>query len=145
MTNYSYCSWTPLQWPPWGQKKVAIVERWAVQRGWNKSECMAVVERWPSVEVRLCIYVCFAKSLILYFFNMAKIRLQKWHTRWNGIYKALWSKSWSNIKFSLWFTSINKAIGKEKPAVHLSESWGIFSGTPSMQCNIGSLSNHLSV
>ena len=42
---------------------------------------MAVVERWPSVEVRLCIHVCFAKSLILYFFNIAKIRLQTWYTR----------------------------------------------------------------
>ena len=33
-------SWTSLQRPPWGQEKVAIVERWPLLRGWNKSECM---------------------------------------------------------------------------------------------------------
>ena len=48
---------------------------------WTVRQKMAVVERWPSGEVRLRIYVCFAKSLILYFFNIAKIRLQTWYTR----------------------------------------------------------------
>ena len=51
-----------IQRPPWGQNKVAIVERWPLWRGWNKSECMDcprkknrfVVESWPLVpEVRL--------------------------------------------------------------------------------------------
>ena len=30
-------SWTSPQLPPWGQKKVAIVERWPLSRGLNKS------------------------------------------------------------------------------------------------------------
>ena len=51
-----------IQQPPWGQNKVAIVERWPLWRGWNKRECMDcprkknrfVVESWPLVpEVRL--------------------------------------------------------------------------------------------
>ena len=46
----------------WGQNKVAIVQRWPLWRGWNKSDCMDcprkkkrfVVESWPLVpEVRL--------------------------------------------------------------------------------------------
>ena len=35
---------------------------------------MAVVERWPSVEVRLCIYVCPNPNFV-FFFNISKIRL----------------------------------------------------------------------
>ena len=57
-------SWTCLQWPPWGQKEVATVKRWPLQRGLNKSECMdcppqkmAIVERWPLVQVRLYMYM----------------------------------------------------------------------------------------
>ena len=29
-------SWTSLQWPPWGQKKVAIVKRWKLWRGFKQ-------------------------------------------------------------------------------------------------------------
>ena len=57
-------SWTCLQWPPWGQKEVATVKRWPLQRGLNKSECMdcppqkmAIVERWPLVQVLLYMYM----------------------------------------------------------------------------------------
>ena len=57
-------SWTCLQWPPWGQKEVATVKRWPLQRGLNKSECMdcppekmAIVEKWPLVQVRLYMYM----------------------------------------------------------------------------------------
>ena len=46
-TSFS-CSWTSPQWPSWGQKKVAVVERFI-----NKSQCMdcppknvATVEWW---------------------------------------------------------------------------------------------------
>ena len=61
---YWIYSWTCLQWPPWGQKEVATVKRWPLQRGLNKSECMdcppqkmATVERWPLVQVRLYMYM----------------------------------------------------------------------------------------
>ena len=48
--------WTSLQRPPCGQKKVTIVER--LKQEWmyglfRKKKKIAVLERWPLVEVRL--------------------------------------------------------------------------------------------
>ena len=39
-TSTSIYSWTSLQRPPWGQKKVAALQRWLLWRSWNESECM---------------------------------------------------------------------------------------------------------
>ena len=56
-----YYSWNPLQRPPWGQKKVAIVER-LKQEWWTVRQKMAVIEidvaivEW-FVEVQLNIYI----------------------------------------------------------------------------------------
>ena len=43
----------PLQWPPWGQKKVAILERRTVRHKIGHCREVAVVERWPFVGVQL--------------------------------------------------------------------------------------------
>ena len=52
MTHFLSCR-TSQQRPHWEQKQVPIVERWPLQRGLNKSQCMdclpkkaAVVKRW---------------------------------------------------------------------------------------------------
>ena len=50
-SNYSFSS---PQGPPWGQKKVSVVEKWPVHGGLNKGQCMdcpppkrvAAVKRW---------------------------------------------------------------------------------------------------
>ena len=57
--NFSLCdmdySWTSLQRPPWGQKKVAIVERLKQESmyGLSAQKNGRNVERWSLVEVRL--------------------------------------------------------------------------------------------
>ena len=39
-------------------------------------------------------------------------------TNWRGVGNMALSDSWSNMKFSLWFTSIHKANWKENVAIH---------------------------
>ena len=97
--NYRY-SWTSLQWPPWGQKKVLIVERWPLfcREVLNKSQCMDFLSAGMKKSGRRRkVDINRGLTLHVYVFHFSRVRLVHWRSPLYGSHNKV-HFSWLTVQ-----------------------------------------------